>query len=740
MKKVVFLFFLLSPYFVFGQTFKGRLLNLSNSPVEDAYIQNAAKGNHSHSDAEGFFSLSKTYPGDTVVIISLGYEQKQIIISKDKLNKRQTIKLKRKAYNIKEVTITGNLNSLNVISDIDLNIRPINTSQEILRKVPGLFIGQHAGGGKAEQLFFRGFDLDHGTDINITVDGMPVNMVSHAHGQGYADLHFLIPELIDKIDFGKGSYYADKGNFTTTGYVNFTTKDKLETSSTSVEYGMFNTIRNVSLIKILSTGNQNAYVAGEYYLTDGPFDASQHFSRINFTGKYTALIHSEDKLSLLCSYFKSKWDASGQIPQRAVNEGLIDRFGAIDDSEGGNTGRTNINFKYTHFIDEHTFVKSHFYLSHYNFELYSDFTFFLNDSINGDQIRQKEDRMIYGSDIKLTKKYLFSDFKLNTNYGIGFLENQIFGDELSHTKDRIITLKQIKLGNIYESNAFAYVSYDLNFGKWMLNAAVRSDYFIFNYINLLDSSYNSESVNKNIFSPKFNILYNGNHNFQLYFKAGKGFHSNDTRVVVAERGRKCLPASYGADLGLIWKPISNIILNVGLWDIYLEQEFVYVGDEGVVEPSGKTNREGVDFGIRYQIKPWLFFNNNINWCYGRSLNEPEGENYIPLAPDLTSTGGLSVKTDFGLTGGIHYRYMKSRPANEDYSIVAKGYFITDLIMNYQYRRVVFGISVDNLFNVDWNETQFATLTRLKNEKNPVEEIHFTPGTPFFLKGKITYMF
>jgi len=725
---------------VSGQTFKGKLLNKANLPIEDAYIQNITKGNHSHSDAEGKFSLKKTTIGDTLVIISLGYEQKTLLVNKENLKKINTIILKRKAYNIKEVTITGSMKSLNVISTIDFNVKPINSSQEVLRKVPGLFIGQHAGGGKAEQIFFRGFDDDHGTDIDIKIDGIPVNMVSHAHGQGYADLHFLIPELIDKIDFGKGSYYTEKGNFSTTGYIDFKTKDKLENSSTKIEYGMFNTIRNVSLIKLLNTETQNAYFAGEYFLTDGAFESPQDFSRINLTGKYTAFLNSADKIRFLASYFTSKWNASGQIPQRAVDEGIITRFGAIDNTEGGFTSRTNLNLHYNHKINENSFIKSNFYYSKYTFELYSNFTFFLNDSINGDQIRQKENRQIFGSDIVLNKTHNFSNFNLKMKYGIGYKENQITGDELSHTEEREITLQQIMLGNVYEANGYAFVNSNIDFGKWLINTGVRSDIFNFNYIDLLDTVYNSKSFSKTIFSPKINFIYNPNHVLQLYLKAGKGFHSNDTRVIISGNVKKMLPASYGNDLGMLWKPVSSVIVNSALWILYLEQEFIYVGDEGVVEPSGRTLRKGVDFGIRWQIQPWLYLNNNVNWCYGRNIDEPEGQNYIPLAPDLTGTGGLSVKTDFGLTGGIHYRYMKSRPANENGSITAKGYFITDLIANYQYKNVTLGFSIDNLFNVDWNETQFATLTRLKNESVPVDEIHFIPGTPFFLKGKITYTF
>ncbi len=209
---------------------------------------------------------------------------------------------------------------------------PVRSSQEILRKVPGLFIGQHAGGGKAEHIFLRGFDIDHGTDVAISVDGMPVNMVSHAHGQGYADLHFLIPETISKIDFGKGPYYSDIGNFGTAGYVQFKTKDVLESSQLSLEYGAFNTTRTMAMLNVLDTENHSAYLAADYTVSDGPFESSQNFSRNNFFAKYAGNISDKEKLNAIASHFNSTWDASGQIPVRAVKSGLITRFGAIDDT------------------------------------------------------------------------------------------------------------------------------------------------------------------------------------------------------------------------------------------------------------------------------------------------------------------------------------------------------------------------------------------------------------------------
>lgn len=636
-----------------------------------------------------------------------------------------------------QVTIQPKLNAMNVITKIDLQTTPVNSSQEILRKVPGLFIGQHAGGGKAEQLFLRGFDIDHGTDIAVSVDGMPVNMVSHAHGQGYADLHFVIPETVDKIDFGKGTYYANKGDFATAGYVAFQTKEKVEKSSISAEVGQFNTIRTTGIFNLLEKNkSQNAYLATEYILTDGPFDSPQNFSRVNLFGKYTNVLADNSKFSILASRFSSKWNASGQIPQRLVDNGTITRFGAFDDTEGGNTSRTNVNIVLTKPINENTYLKTNAYYTNYQFELYSNFTFFLEDPINGDQIRQKEIRDIYGFNSELHKKFERSNFQ----FGLGYRTDATKNSELSHTLGRFTTLETLKLGDIDQTNIFSFINAEFDFGKLKINPALRFDYFKFGYEDKTAVVYQNLTEDKMKFSPKLNFIFTQNPNLQFYLKSGLGFHSNDTRVVVAQSAKKILPTAIGSDLGTIFKPFPKLVVTSALWYLYLEQEFVYVGDAGIVEPSGKSRRMGADVGLRYQLTDWLFLDADANYTYARSIEEPSGQDYIPLAPDFTSTAGLSITKVNGFSGGIHSRYLKSRPANEDNSIVAKGYMITDFNINYEYRSITFGFSIENIFNVKWNETQFATESRLQNEAQSSEEIHFTPGTPFFAKGKIACRF
>ena len=720
-----------------AQSVNGKIADVYGHPIENAYILNTTSESHAHTNELGVFHIEKTTAENVLKISALGFKKTLFTVTNDAV----LITLEEDSFQLSEVVIQPKLSAMNVISKIDLKTSPVNSTQEILRKVPGLFIGQHAGGGKAEQMFLRGFDVDHGTDVALSVDGMPVNMVSHAHGQGYSDLHFVIPETVDKIDFGKGTYYANKGDFNTAGYVDFKTKDKLEKSSIGVEIGQFGTFRTVGLFDLLGKQKkQSTYLATEYIMTDGPFDSPQNFNRINILGKYSAILDDNSTVSILGSHFTSKWDASGQIPQRLVEAGIISRFGAVDDTEGGNTSRTNFNAAINKAIDDNTFLKANTFYSNYQFELYSNFTFFLLDPVNGDQIRQKENRNSYGINAELNNKAHYGETEVLYQVGVGVRNDQTKDTELSHTVNRNTTLGQIKLGDINQSNLFTYLNTEITVGKLIINPGVRLDYFKFNYQDKLQVNYETQTEDKVKISPKLNFIYSENNNLQFYLKSGMGFHSNDTRVVVAHSGEEMLPTAIGTDLGTIWKPFPKLIVNSALWYLYLQQEFVYVGDAGIVEPSGRTKRMGFDLGLRYQLNDFLFFDIDGNYTHARSIDDPKGEDYIPLAPAFTTTAGISLQNWNKFSGGIRYRYMDDRPANEDNSIVARGYFVADCNLNYTYKKLVFGISIQNLFNTKWNETQFATESRLQNEPAPVEEIHFTPGTPFYLKGMITYNF
>lgn len=403
MKYYLYILITLLPLISLSQNIEG-VVYASGKPLQDVNVKNSRTEMVTVTDLDGTFRFNDIQVGDRLTFTYVGYETKTLVISNGYLNSKLNINLERSDISLTEIQINKDLNTLEKIVAIDVQNNPVRSSQEILRRVPGLFIGQHAGGGKAEQIFLRGFDIDHGTDVAINVDGIPVNQVSHAHGQGYSDLHFVIPETIEAIEFGKGPYYTNQGNFNTAGYVGFRTRKRINQNSVSVEYGSFDSFRTVGQFKLLDTQKSSAYVATSYNLTDGPFESSQHFNRFNILGKYNYKIRKDEELTLTLSRFTSKWDASGQIPQRAVDQGLISRFGAIDDTEGGQTSRTNALVEHERFLTDSQKLTSRAFYSQYDFELFSNFTFFLEDPINGDQIRQFEDRKTYGFQTVLSDK------------------------------------------------------------------------------------------------------------------------------------------------------------------------------------------------------------------------------------------------------------------------------------------------------------------------------------------------
>jgi len=718
----------------------GKVIDASSrQPLESASVQetNSAEAK-TLTDQYGRFSIKVNDQNAPLIISYIGYKRTTIFAQSDEFI---IAALQKDVISMRDIIVLSNSYSakFSTLGKIDLDLNPVRNTQELMHTVPGLFIAQHAGGGKAEQIFLRGFDCDHGTDVQVSVDGLPVNMVSHAHGQGYADSHFIIPETINNVDYGVGPFYTQHGNLNTAGYINFSTYNNIDKSRVQVEGGFYNTFRTLAMVDLLKKNKdrQSAYIAGDFYYTDGPTDNKQNFNRINIFGKYNSALSGHTQLISSLSFFKSKWDASGQIPGRAVQSGMIGRFGSIDPSEGGNTERENVNFILSHRFSDNSNWENQVYFSHYVFNLYSNFTFFANDVVNGDEINQAESRNMAGYLSRFTHKNIFKHWTLNSIYGAGFRYDVTDSSKLAHVVKRQF-LDYMNLGKIKEGNVFGYIEEQVSIGKWFVNAGVRLDYLHFDYSDKLRSQQPVQG--KSIISPKLNIQYTVNPNLQLYLKTGKGFHSNDTRVVIANSGHEILPSAYATDLGFIFKANSRLIFNVAAWYLYLQQEFVYVGDDGNVEPSGKTRRQGIDIIARYQLTEKLFANLNINLTDPKILGEVKGQNYIPLAPTVTSTGGIFYKAKKGFDGGINYRYIKDRPANENNSIIAKGYFVVDGSINFTTPKYETGLAVENIFNTKWNEAQFATTSRLKGEPAPVTELNFTPGIPLFIRAKFTVFF
>ena len=703
-----------------------------------------------NTDEEGHYEIRNINEGEYTFTYSfIGYETvtKKIRCKKAE-QKIINISLKPTSLNLSEVSISASTTKQgeNKLDMLSMELLPIKSAQDLLRTVPGLFIAQHAGGGKAEQIFVRGIDNDHGTDFSVMFDGIPVNMSSHAHGQGYADMHFMIPEVVGKASFFKGPFEAKLGDFSIAGAAQFNSKYHLDKNVVKMEYGMFNSQRALVMANILDNKhlfkkfNDNAYVAAEYNYTDGFFESPLNFKRINVFGKYHAHLNDRNLFSFNYSYFTSNWDASGQVPLRAIEAGEISAFGSVDNSEGGITSRSNCNLKLNSELKDNSTFMNQLYYSKNLFQLFSNFTFFMNDPENGDAIRQWENRNLFGYRSAYNRKDSAGSFLFDTEMGLTTRT-----DLLRRGRDRVKQRQFLSTdadNDIIISNYSFYLDENWHFHKnWNLNIGLREDLFDFNFTDKLDED-NSGKKLVSRFSPKLNLYYDISNNVTLHAKAGQGFHSNFIQAVVSKdsTAEDALPGAISYEIGSNFKVGKRAVMSVVLWWMEEGAEFQFVSDDGSFENLGASRKHGIDFSAKYQLTSFLWVDANLNYSNGYLLDAPKDADLLPLQPRLNSTGGLTFKLANGLNGSLRYRYTGRRPATEDGSVYSEGYYITDVVIHYTKKKYELGISAENIFNTKWAEAQFYDESQLRNETAPVMDFHNTPGTPFYLKGSVSYFF
>ncbi|MEW6298576.1 MAG: TonB-dependent receptor plug domain-containing protein [Thermodesulfobacteriota bacterium] len=644
------------------------------------------------------------------------------------------------------------------IREKDFALRPHSTTWEILNNLPGLVASQHAGGGKAMQYFLRGFDNDHGTDVALFVDGVPVNMVSHAHGQGYADLNFLIPEVVDSVDFYKGPYFTLWGDFANSGVVNLVTKDDTVENSLQALGGFFNTMRYTGILSP-RLGPFQVLVANEVYFSDGPFDHPDNFLKYNFFGKLTLSPTPDSRLSLWTSVYTGDWDASGQIPLRAVRSGLTDRFGSIDPTEGGKSDRQNINLVYTATPSPEESWYGQLYFSRYRLRLFSNFTFFRSDPVRGDGIEQLDSRVLFGGRLRYSRVWALGGLPVQSTLGVETRNDD--ADVGLFRQERRRRFATTTKTNIWESSVSGYMQHEFFLRDWVrLITGLRGDVFLFDVDDRLpaqaaDGLRYQGNATDGIVSPKATLVVSpflGTASpwraTDFFLNFGMGFHSNDARDAI-RRGGTALARSTGGELGVRTNLWQRLDLAAALWILDLSSELVFVGDEGTTEASGPTRRWGVDFEARYEVLPWLFADCDLTYADPRFRVTGEA---IPLAPTLLLQGGVTAYLTDGFSAAIRLRYLDDRPATEDRSLTARGYTILDFILNYRWRNLEASLQLLNSANRDWRETQFATASCLRREVgadprcpidgggNGIPDINFVPGYPINLRGGLTIFF
>jgi outer membrane receptor protein involved in Fe transport len=620
-----------------------------------------------------------------------------------------------------------------------LELRPSNTPSDVLRLTPGLIIGQHHGGGKSDQILFRGFDSDHGTDFAVFIDGIPVNMVSHAHGQGYADMHWLIPETIDRVEIYKGPYFAHLGDFATSGAMNIITRRGDNSSSLTLSGGGYNTQRYVGIFAPPESTPLRPYIAGEVYYNDGPFKNPNNYIRYNILTRLGLLSTANSHLSFLGTFFKTDWDASGQLPARAVRSREIGRFGAIDPSEGGKSERQNLSLIYN-YTDAHQSFNAQTWVSWYQLRLWSNFTFFLEDEDEGDGIEQRDKRFLAGNNIDYRRNYTAWGLPMETFAGFQSRFDHIRVGLFNQTNRR--RRDTVKNNYVDQTNLGWFVQQEIRPTSWLrTQVGARMDNFWFDVdqIGQVDEPI-SGSGSATIVNPKLNFIFTpfddgaAARGTNLFLNYGGGFHSNDARVFVQDPKKK-IPRYWGGEIGAKSRLFDRLDVTLAYWRSYLESELVFVGDEGGFEPAGASRRHGVEGEFRYDILPWLSYDLDLSYTWARFVN---GEK-VPLAPRFLAFSGITARHDSGIQARLQMRHIGRRYGTEDAGIKTPTSTIFDLFLKYAWNRYEFFVEFQNLANKKWRSAEHVFESRLATEPSGVGTLdsHFTPGDPFTVKAGIT---
>ena len=651
---------------------------------------------------------------------------------------------------VPEVTVIGeksvSASSQQFIPDKEILLQPQGRPSQVLRLIPGFITVEHSGGaGKADQYFLRGFDADHGTDVAFFIDNMPINLRTHGHGQGYTDLNFIIPETIEGIDVVKGTYHAEFGDFNTAGAVRFKTREVLQENVAQGAGGQFDTQRYLLMLSPTKDKVRTLFAAEGYY-TNGPFENDNRYFRFNGMGKATVNPTVRSELSVTGSYHTSNWNASGEIPFRAITDGTIGRFGAIDSTEGGKTQRATGRMQYHYDTPSNGRFFADAYLIYYKLDLWTNFTFFLDDPVNGDGIHQHDQRYMYGGNLGYQQAGEL--FGIRSSATAGF---QVRNDSISNirlgTQTRRTATGTIVESAVEEDSYSPYLKLELQPLSWMrLAGGVRADYFTFDVRNLCDTCPEQPAGRKDSgqVSPKANLILGPWLNTEFFVNYGTGFHSNDARSTVVGASSP-LARAQGTEVGVRSKPWGpeQMELIATFWWLDLNSELVFVGDAGTTEVRGPTRRYGVELGARGQVYGPFYVNGSFTWTHAQFKDGRA----IPLAPDLTAYSALIMRWPEGLSSQIQMTYLGVRNLTEDRTVKAPSWLVFDVTERYQlpiklsHGRLEAFLFVQNLFNSNWEGATFAFASRLPNEPaGGVQDIHFVPGNPRFFMGGVAWYF
>ena len=625
--------------------------------------------------------------------------------------------------------------SQGAITARQLDARPIMRAGEVLETVPGLVISQHSGEGKANQYYLRGFNLDHGTDFATMVAGIPVNMPTHGHGHGYSDANFLIPELVSGVQFAKGPYFAEQGDFATAGSANISYTNVLDAPMVKVGGGGQGFGRAFAAASP-RLGAGHLLGALEVQHNDGPWVRPDDYQRVNGVLRYT-VGDAVNGLSITGMGYRATWNSTDQVPQRAIDEGIIGRFGSLDRTDGGDTYRYSGSVEWQR-SRRNASTKIVAYGLAYDLNLFSNFTYFLDDPDRGDQFHQADHRYVSGARISHRRISRFLDREMQNTVGLQLRNDDITNVGLYHTQARQL-IDTVRQDDVLQTSLSGYAQNETSWTPTLRTlAGLRLDGYRFRVNS--DDPVNSGTVHSGIVSPKGGVVVGPFRGTELYANAGFGFHSNDARGATIRRdpstGESVDPVTplvraKGAEVGVRTVAVPHLQTTLTVWSLSLASELIFVGDAGTTEAGRPSHRYGFELANYYAPRPWITFDVDLSSSAAHFTDvDPVGD-HIPGSVQTVISGGATVQGLHHGFGSVRLRYFGPRSLVEDDSVRSKATSLLNADLGYRFtNHVRLALDLFNLFDTRASDIDYYYASRLPGEPaEGVDDIHLHPALP-----------
>jgi hypothetical protein len=618
--------------------------------------------------------------------------------------------------------------------------RPAQRPGEVLEFVPGVIVTQHSGDGKANQYFLRGFNLDHGTDFATSVNGLPVNMPSHGHGQGYSDINFLIPELVDRIAYRKGPYFARNGNFSAAGSADIAYRSTLDENFAALTVGQRQFQRFVGAGSTAIGGGLNLLGAVEVQRNDGPWKLPERLRKSNGVVTLSGGTKAEGWSASLMGY-DAKWQSTDQVPERLIAAGTLNgqafgRFDAIDKSDGGETRRTSLSGEWHRNTGSET-TNVAAYAMNYRLKLFSNFTYALERPGDGDQFSQQDKRSVYGASASHAVEHRLGGLPARSEVGLQLRHDRIRVGLYDTVERRIIGTTRDD--EVRETQLDVYGQTSVELTPWLRSVVgLRADQARFK-VNSLSNQANSGSASARLLSPKLSLIAGPWAKTEFFFNAGRGFHSNDARGTTATVDPRTgdavdkvpgLVAARGLELGARTEWVPGLQSSVALWKLDFDSELVYVGDAGATEANRPSKRHGIEWNNRYVPAPWLLIDADLAWTHARFADVDAACNRIPNAVDKVGSIAVTVRELGPWSASLQWRYLGSGSLIENNSVRSRSSLTTNLRVSRKlWDKAELTVDVFNLTDRKVNDIEYFYESQLPGEAAPVVDRHVHPAEP-----------